>query len=252
MGRLSGKVVVLTGCSGTLGSAQARTLAQQGARLVATDVNASAGSALVTVIRETGAEAQFMPLDVVEELEWKRVLGEVQVQYGRLDVLVNNAGINLPRASIDARTGDEWDLIMAVNAKSAFLGTKHAIPLMRASGGGSIVNIASLAGLGRSKIMEAAYAASKAAMTMLTRVTAAQHGADHIRCNSVHPGPISSEMLRGYYSSPELKAERLALVPLGRFGEPEEVANTVLFLASDESSYVNGAQIVVDGGSLVM
>jgi cyclopentanol dehydrogenase len=167
-----------------------------------------------------------------------------------LNILVNNAGIIIPRVPIEERTGDEWDRVMAVNAKGVFLGTKHAIPAMRRAGGGSIVNISSIAGIGQSLHQEPAYAASKGAVRIFTKVTASQHAKDKIRCNSVHPGPIDTEMLRSAMPDPQMLDQRLGRVPLGRMGVIEEIVAGVLFLASDDASYMTGAELVIDGGAL--
>lgn len=251
MNRVAGKIAIVTGCAGILGAAQARMLAAEGATMILADIADARGEAVAAEIRAAGGAAAYRHLDVTDEADWTALIDAVMADRGRLDILVNNAGGNLRRATIEERAADQWDALMALNAKSVFLGTKHALPHMRAAGRGSIVNISSLAALGLSTMMEAVYVASKAAVHMFTKATAAQYGAYGIRCNSVHPGPIDSEMLRGYYASPELKAERLSHVPLGRFGQADEVAAAVLYLASDESGYTTGAQIVVDGGSLV-
>lgn len=244
------RVSIVTGCAGSLGSAQARMLARNGSRTILTDLNEQGGEALAAELRGEGCNAIFLRHDVTSEENWKAVIAAALDHYGEINILVNNAGCNLPAATIENRTVEEWDRIMAVNGRSVFLGTKHVIPAMRSAGGGSIVNISSVAGLGCSSMMEAAYVASKAAVFMFTKATAAQYGEDNIRANSVHPGPIMSEMLQGYYSTPEKKAARLARVPLNRFGEADEIAAAVMFLASDEASYVTGTQLVVDGGSL--
>ncbi len=250
MAGVKDKVAIVTGAAGSLGSAQARMLARNGAKTVLTDINAEGGEALAASLEAEGCDVLFLPHDVASEPSWIEALEKVVARYGRLDVLVNNAGINLKRGELHDRTVEEFDLMMNVNVKSVFLGTKHAIPLLRAAGGGSIVNLSSVAGLGRSKGLEAIYVAAKSAVFMFTKATAAQYGGDNIRANSVHPGPMMSEMLMGYYSTPELKAERLSLVPLNRFGDPDDIANAVMFLASDEATYVTGTQLVVDGGSL--
>jgi cyclopentanol dehydrogenase len=151
---------------------------------------------------------------------------------------------------IEERTAADWDRVMAVNAKGVFLGTKHAIPAMRRAGGGSIVNISSVAGIGQSLHQEPAYAASKGAIRIFTKVTASQHARDRIRCNSVHPGPIDTEMLHSAMRDPEVLRRRLERVPLGRMGTIAEVVSAVLYLASDDSSYVTGSELVVDGGAL--
>jgi len=225
-------------------------LARNGARTILTDLNTEGGEALAAELRAEGHNATFFHHDVTREDSWQSVLAAVVELHGEINILVNNAGCNLSAARIEDRKVEEWDHIMAVNTRSVFLGTKHVIPCMRKVGGGSIVNISSVAGLGCSKMMEASYVASKAAVYMFTKATAAQYGADNIRANSVHPGPIMSDMLQGYYSTPEKKAARLAVVPLNRFGQADEVAAAVMFLASDEAGYITGTQIAVDGGSL--
>ena len=175
-----------------------------------------------------------------------------EAKYDKLNILVNNAAIIIPRVPIEERTEEEWDLVMNVNAKGVFLGTKHAIPAMRRAGGGSIINISSVAGIAQSTHQEPAYAASKAAVRIFSKVTATQHAADNIRCNSVHPGPIDTEMLRSAFTDPERRAERLRRVPMGRLGTIDEVTKGVLYLASDDSSYVTGTELVIDGGALAM
>jgi NAD(P)-dependent dehydrogenase (short-subunit alcohol dehydrogenase family) len=169
-------------------------------------------------------------------------------RYGRLNVLVNNAGILLRRA-IEAMTVEEWDRIMATNLKGVFLGTKHAIPAMRRAGGGSIINISSTAGLVGSPGETSAYIASKGGVRLFTKATSIQHAKDKIRCNSVHPGPVTTEMIRDTLENPDLWAQRLRRLPMGRAATPEDVAYGVLYLASDESSYVTGSELVIDGGT---
>ena len=192
----------------------------------------------------------YVHLDVANEADWRSAVGLASERYGKLDILVNNAGIVIPRVPIEERTVDEWDRVMAVNARGVFLGTKHAIPAMRRAGGGSIVNISSVAGIGQSLHQEPAYAASKGAVRIFTKVTASQHAKDRIRCNSVHPGPVDTEMLHSAMSDPAVLERRLLRVPLGRLGTVDEVVATVLFLASDDASYVTGSELVVDGGAL--
>ena len=184
------------------------------------------------------------------EDDWRAAVGEAQSRYGRLDILVNNAAIIIPRVPIEERTAEEWDRVLSVNAKGVFLGTKHAIPAMRASGGGSIINIVSVAGIGQSSHQEPAYAASKGAVRIFTKVTAMQHASDHIRCNGVFPGPVDTEMLHRAMSDPDVLAARMERVPLGRMGRVSEIVAAVLFLASDDSSFMTGSEMVVDGGAL--
>jgi cyclopentanol dehydrogenase len=171
-------------------------------------------------------------------------------RHGALHVLVNNAAIVIPRVPIEERTAAEWDRVMAVNAKGVFLGTKHAIPAMRRAGGGSIVNISSVAGIGQSLHQEPAYAASKGAIRIFTKVTASQHARDGIRCNSVHPGPVDTEMLHSAMPDPDVLKARLQRVPLGRMGTVSEIVTLVLYLASDDSAYMTGSELVIDGGAL--
>jgi len=189
-------------------------------------------------------------LDVTVEADWDKAVRTATERYGKLDVLVNNAGIVIPRVPIEERTAEEWDRVMAINAKGVFLGTKYAIPAMRRAGGGSIVNISSVAGIGQSAHQEPAYAASKGAIRIFTKVTASQHARDRIRCNSVHPGPVDTEMLHSAMRDPEVLRRRLERVPLGRMGTIDEVVKAVLYLASDDASYVTGAELVIDGGAL--
>lgn len=251
MGKLEGKVALVTGAARGFGAEVARVFAKEGAAVVLGDIIDEAGAAVVQEIQAAGGRARYFHLDVSQEDGWRRVVDESVKVFGKLDILVNNAGIVPSISSIEERTVEEWDRVMAVNARSVFLGTKHVIPLMRRAGGGSIVNISSLAALGQSQIMEAAYAASKAAVRTFTKVTAGQHAKDGIRCNSVHPGPIDTDMLRGACADPEAVARRLSRIPLGRLGQIREVVAGVLYLASDDSSYTTGAELVIDGGALV-
>jgi cyclopentanol dehydrogenase len=189
-------------------------------------------------------------LDVTSEADWQSAVQTATSRYGRLDVLINNAAIVIPKVAIEDRTVEEWDRVMAVNAKGVFLGTKHAIPAMRRAGGGSIVNISSVAGIGQSLHQEPAYAASKGAIRIFTKVTASQHAKDRIRCNSVHPGPVDTEMFHSAFRDRDAMEKRLRRVPLGRMGTVAEIVSAVLYLASDESSYMTGSEVVVDGGAL--
>jgi NAD(P)-dependent dehydrogenase (short-subunit alcohol dehydrogenase family) len=250
VGRLDGKVALISGGAGGQGAVEAAVFTREGARVVFGDVRDDEGRKVEAAIRADGGEAVYVHLDVSDEVDWRRAVGTAVDRFGRLDILINNAGIVIPRVPIEARTVEEWDRVMAVNARGVFLGTKHAIPAMRRAGGGSIVNISSVAGIGQSAHQEPAYAASKGAIRIFTKVTAAQHARDRIRCNSVHPGPIDTEMLHSAMADPAVLGRRLERVPLGRMGTVDEVVAVVLFLASDEASYVTGSEVVVDGGAL--
>jgi NAD(P)-dependent dehydrogenase (short-subunit alcohol dehydrogenase family) len=248
MGRLDGKVGLISGGARGQGATHAKLFAREGAKVVIGDVRDEAGQKVEAEIRGVGGEVTYVHLDVTDEGQWRTAVETAVQRYGKLDVLVNNAGILL-RRSIEEMTGEEWDRIMAVNLKGVFLGTKAAIPAMRRAGGGSIVNISSTAGLVGSPGETAAYIATKGGVRLFTKATAIQHAKDHIRCNSVHPGPIATDMISDTLNNPELWAQRLRRLPMGRAGTPEDVAYGVLYLASDESSYVTGSELVIDGGT---
>ena len=245
MGRLEGKVALISGGARGQGEAEARLFANEGARVVFGDILDTEGEKVEAEINESGGEAKYIHLDVTSESEWNAAVKESVNSYGKLDILVNNAGISIGK-NVEETTLEEWDLVQDVNSKGVFLGTKAAIPAMRASGGGSIVNISSIAGL--VGIASAPYVASKGAVRLLTKSTAVQYGPENIRCNSVHPGFIETEMTRGMLSNNEERAKRLAITPLGIFATAHDVALSVLFLASDESRYMTGSELVIDGG----
>ena len=249
MGRLDGKVALISGGARGQGAAEAQTFADHGARVVFGDILDDAGREVEASVRATGAEADYVHLDVTREDDWKRAVDHATGRFGRLDILVNNAAIVINRVPIEERTVEEWDRVQAVNARGVFLGIKHAIPAMRAAGGGSIINIVSIAGMGQSAHQEPAYAASKGAVRILSKVTAAQHAREDIRCNAVFPGPIDTDMVRAAMSDPAVLEERLTRVAMGRLGTIDEVVAAVLFLASDESSFMTGSEVVVDGGA---
>jgi NAD(P)-dependent dehydrogenase (short-subunit alcohol dehydrogenase family) len=184
---------------------------------------------------------------VTQVQDWQRAVQTAESRYGRLDILVNNAGITI-RGTIEETSEADWDRIMAINLKSVFLGTKYAIPAIRRAGGGSIINISSGAGIAPAPGTSAAYAATKGGVRIFSKATAVQHAKDNIRCNSVHPGPVDTPMVRGPQTDPARLAELTGRVPLGRLGTSEEIASGVLYLASDESSYVTGSELVIDGG----
>jgi 3alpha(or 20beta)-hydroxysteroid dehydrogenase len=250
MGKLDGKVALISGGARGQGAAEAETFAREGAKVVFGDVRDAEGRNVEGAIRANGGEASYVHLDVTSEADWQSAVKAATGRHGRLDILINNAAIVIPRVPIEERTAAEWDQVMAVNAKGVFLGTKYAIPAMRQAGGGSIVNISSIAGIGQSLHQEPAYAASKGAIRIFTKVTASQHAKDKIRCNSVHPGPVDTEMFHSAFRDPEAMERRLQRIPLKRMGTVTEVVTAVLYLASDEASYVTGSELVVDGGAL--
>jgi cyclopentanol dehydrogenase len=250
MGKLDGKVALISGGARGQGAAEAQTFAREGAKVVFGDIRDDEGKKVESDIRAAGDDAIYVHLDVTSEMDWQNAIKLAGDRYGRLDILINNAAIVIPKVPIEERTAAEWDQVMAINAKGVFLGTKYAIPAMRRNGGGSIVNISSVAGIGQSLHQEPAYAASKGAIRILTKVTASQHAKDRIRCNSVHPGPVDTEMFHSAFRDREAMERRLQRVPLQRMGTVAEIVNAVLFLASDDSSYMTGSEIVIDGGAL--
>ena len=252
MARLLGKVAIVTGGARGMGEATVRLLVAEGAKVVVGDILDELGNALVKEINIYSNNAIYLHLDVTIENDWKVAVETAVSEYGKLDILINNAGIVINRVPIEERTLEEWDRVQAVNSRGVFLGTKHAIPAMRNNGGGSIVNICSVAGFGQSTTQEPAYAASKGAVRIFSKVTAAQHAKDNIRSNAVFPGPIDTEMVHAAMSDPKALAERLTRVPMGRLGLVDEIVAGVIFLASDESSYMTGGELVIDGGATSM
>ena len=252
MGKLDGKVALISGGARGQGAAEARLFAQEGGKVVLADILDEQGQQVEAEINELGGDALYIHLDVTSESDWQNAIQATVAKYGKLDILVNNAAIIIEKAAIEDRAAADWDRVFEVNAKGVFLGTKHAIPEMRKAGGGSIVNISSVAGIGQSLHQEPAYAASKGAVRIFSKVTASQHAADGIRCNSVHPGPIDTDMLAGAMGDEARLQDRLERVPMRRMGSVDEIAKGVLYLASDDSSYVTGSELVIDGGAISM
>ncbi len=248
MGRLDGKVALISGGARGQGATEGRMMAQEGAKVVLGDLLDEQGRAVEAEIRAAGGAATYVHLNVTSESDWQSAVQTAENTYGGLHVLVNNAGI-LIRATIEETTEDDFDRIMAVNVKGVFLGTKHAIPAMRRAAGGSIVNISSTAGLVGSPGETAAYSATKGSVRLFTKSTAIQHAKDNIRCNSVHPGPIATDMIKDMLEDPEQWEQRMRRLPFKRPGRPEDIAHGVIYLASDESSFVTGAELVIDGGT---
>jgi len=246
--RLAGKVAIITGAASGMGAATARIFAREGAKVVIADMLEFEGQKLAD---EIGPAARFEKLNVTDEENWAAVVAATLKQFGKLDILVNNAGIS-GSAEQDLYSTPAWHRIMEVNATGVFLGIKHAIPALKANGGGSIVNLSSIAGIIGSVGIHMAYNASKAAVRLMTKSVAVQHGTDNIRCNSVHPGVMPPMRTSGRTADPVIRAERMNVIPMRRPGEADEVANAVLFLASDESSYITGSEILVDGGAIAI
>ena len=246
--RLEGKVALISGGARGQGAVEAKLFAREGAKVVFGDILDESGKQVEAEIHEAGGEAAYVHLDVTREDAWRAAVNTAIDRYGKLDILVNNAGI-LIRKGIEDTTEEDWDRIMGVNAKGAFLGTKHSIPAMRQAGGGSIVNISSTAGLVASPSGSASYTASKGAVRLLTKSTAVQYAKEGIRCNSIHPGPIDTDMIQETLTDPAKLEERMQRLPMGRVGTADEIAYGVLYLASEEASFVTGSQLVIDGGT---
>ncbi len=246
MGQLNDKVAIVTGAGSGMGREEALLFAKEGAKVVATDINEAAVQAVAAEIAAAGGEAVAYAHNVASEEEWTRIVADVVAKYGRIDVLVNNAGISFAQGMLET-TPEQWDRVMGINLSSVFMGMKAVIPHMQRNNGGSIVNISSIAGLTGSS-GAGAYTASKGAVRMLTKSAAVDYGKDNIRVNSVHPGFIETPMSAQFVNDDRMKAWFLSQTALPRIGQAAEVAQAVLFLASDASSYVTGVELPVDGG----
>ncbi len=244
--RVVGKVALISGGAGGIGAATARLLAREGAAVVIADLLEDEGRAAEAEIAESGGKALFVHLDVTSEESWRNAIQAAVASFGKLDILVNNAGVS-HRSGVEETTSEAWDKVMDVNVKGVFLGTQAAIPEMRKAGGGSIINISSIYGLVGSG-GSASYHASKGAVRIFNKSTAIQYASENIRANSVHPGFIDTPMTRAHHNDPNVHQERVAKTPIGRMGRPEDIAAGILYLASDESSFVTGAELVIDGG----
>ena len=244
--RLEGKVAIISGGARGMGASEAKLFAREGAKVVIGDLLEEEGRRLEAEIAEAGGEAMFLRLDVTQENDWRDAVDRTVARFGKLNVLVNNAGIG-SGSFPDINSVDGWDRIMDINSRGVFLGTRSVIPKMVESGGGAIVNISSIMGLVGGGEGHPAYHASKGAVRLYTKATAVRYATDGIRINSVHPGympPMAT-------SAPKDEARRQAVIdntPMGRKGRVEEVANAVLFLTSDDASYITGAELAVDGG----
>ncbi len=241
--RLQDKVAIITGAARGMGAAEARIFAKEGAKVILGDIQVEDGQSVAQEINEAGGQAIFIEMDVSKQSDWQRTIDAAISNFGKINVLVNNAGI-IERDSLEGTTEETWDRIMAVNAKGIFLGTKAVVPHMREAGGGSIVNISSISGM----ISQGypAYNASKGAIRVFTKSAAVECARDNIRVNSIHPGTIWTSM--STYKQAFTPETRAKVIPMRRVGQPEEIAYPALFLASDESSYMTGSEMVIDGG----
>jgi 3(or 17)beta-hydroxysteroid dehydrogenase len=249
--RLAGKIALVSGGASGMGRSESEIFAREGAKVVVADVLEAEGKQVADKIVSGGGQARFVKLDVTSEAEWDAAVKATVGAFGTLDVLVNNAGISGTYDS-DMLSSAAWDKVMSVNAKGVFLGMKHVIPLMKQAGGGAIVNISSISGFVGQDGVHMAYNASKGAVRIMTKTAAVQFAPDGIRVNSVHPGFMPPMRTSKTSADPTWRAKMLGAVPMKREGRVEEVAHAVLFLASDEASYITGTELVVDGGYLAV
>ena len=245
--RLDGKVAIISGGARGIGAEVARLFNREGARVVIGDIREDEGQEVESEIIEEGGSCLYVRLDVTSSSSWRHAISSTVNQFGKVDVLVNNAGTS-EGGTVEATTVEQWQRVMDVNAKGVFLGMKAAVPEMRKAGGGSIINIASQLGLVGVADGSTPYQASKGAVRLLTKSAALQYAEEGIRVNSVCPGPTLTPMTEARFSDPELAGRSLSGIPLGRFAQPDDVAYGVLYLASDESSFVTGADLLIDGG----
>jgi NAD(P)-dependent dehydrogenase (short-subunit alcohol dehydrogenase family) len=245
--RFERATVVVTGAGRGIGAAIARAFASEGAVVYLCSVREEGCSEVREQVRAAGGDARFLALDVAEEGGWVDAMRHVEAERARLDVLVNNAGINI-RAPLEEYPIDAFDRMMAVNVRGVFLGMKHAVPLMRRGGGGSIVNVSSVAGLVGHRYTPIPYIATKGAVTMMTKGVAVQYARDNIRVNSVHPSTVETALVAELLKDPVRRAQRLDEIPLGRLATVEDVARAVLFLASSDAAFITGCSLPVDGG----
>ena len=244
--RLEGKVAIITGGANGMGAEECRIFAREGAKVVVADIMEEEGRQVEAEIAESGGDAVFMRLDVTSESNWEEAVAAAVARYGKLDILVNNAGISGTH-NPDSMSTEGWDAFMDINAKGVFLGMKSVIPQMQAAGG-SIVNISSISGIVGQRVIHMGYNASKGAVRTVTKSAAVQYAEDGIRVNSVHPGAMPPMRSSSAARDPDMRSSMVETVPMKRLGRTEEVGYAVLFLASDEASYITGAELVVDGG----
>ncbi len=238
------KVILVTGGAGGLGADMVSLLCKNGATVYILDLDEQKGKLLAQGI---GNSARFLKLDLTCEEAWQQAIQTIVSEAGRIDVLVNNAGINI-RKPIEEMSLSEFNTMMLVNVGSVFLGTKYVLPVMRKQGGGAIINTSSVCGLIGHKYTPEAYTTTKGAVTLLTKSIASRYGAENIRCNSIHPSTVDTPLVQEMFKDPVKKQQRLDEVPLGRLAVSSDVANAVLYLASDEAAFLNGVALPVDGG----
>jgi len=249
MARLDGKVALITGAGNGMGRVASVLFAQEGARVVVADWSEDGGAETVAAVEGAGGEAAFVKVDVARADQVETMVAFTMQRFGSLDVLYNNAGIfPADDGGVTETPEPTWDRVMDVNLKGVWLGCRYGVPAMLESGGGSIVNVASFVALMGAATAQIAYTASKGGVLAMTREIAVEYGRRNIRANSLCPGPIATPMLEELMSDPERRARRLVHIPMGRLGQADELARAALFLASDESSFMTGAQLVVDGG----
>lgn len=247
--RLENKVALITGAGSGIGRESALLFAREGAKVVVVDIKDEAGEETAHLIRENGGEAIFVHADVSRASEVRDMIAQAERAYGRLDILFNNAGVFHPKDGSVLETEEEvWDLVINVNLKGVFLGCKYGIPALLRAGGGVIINTASFVALMGAAVSQIAYTASKGGVLALTREIAVEFARKNIRANALCPGPVETPLLADLLADPARRRRRLVHVPMGRFARATEIAYAALFLASDESSYINGAAFVVDGG----
>lgn len=252
MGRLNGKVAIITGAASGMGAVTARLFVSEGAKVIATDLNTELLEKLVSELNsESEKVAIAVQQNVSNEDDWKKVVQAGVEEFGKINVLVNNAGIGGADDLIEEYSLEEWNKVMNVDATGNFLGMKYVVPEMKNANGGSIINISSLASMLALPSAAIPYTAAKGATRSLTKVVANQVASSNIRVNSVHPGFILTELVKKHVAEETIKSLSEAHIPLGKFGDPEDIAYTSVFLASDESKFMTGAEIVVDGGQMI-
>jgi NAD(P)-dependent dehydrogenase (short-subunit alcohol dehydrogenase family) len=249
--RLEGKTAIITGGASGIGEATSRLFVQEGAKVVIADIDDAKGKALEAELNQNGKVALYLQFNVTDESRWIEVVDKMMTKWGRLDIIVNNAGMSgvKGRATVENTTVENWNTVFAVNSTAIMLGTKTAIPAMRKNGAGSVVNVSSIFGIVGSPA-GAAYHASKGAARTFSKAAAVQYAPDNIRVNSVHPGFTDTPMTLDIHSQKEIRDARLAMTPMGRLGLPIDIAYGILYLASDEAGWVTGTELVIDGGEI--